>query len=166
MMNANESTQAEVLNVIRKLLETYQKRDIDGLMSLMAADDDLFMFGTNIDEKRQGRNEFKAQAERDGAQTEALAFKSLALKSDGMVVGWGDSFGTGAETPPTGLSDVIAIAAGRCIIAELISRSKAKGIPLKLQVLKVNSGAKRLYERLGLKVIGESSTHLQMEMSI
>jgi ketosteroid isomerase-like protein len=74
MMNANESTQAEVLNVISKLLETYQKRDIDGLMSLMAADDDLFMFGTNIDEKRQGRNEFKAQAERDWAQTEALAF--------------------------------------------------------------------------------------------
>jgi alpha-tubulin suppressor-like RCC1 family protein len=37
---------------------------------------------------------------------------SLALKSDGTVVGWGDAFGSGAETPPASLSNVAAIAAG------------------------------------------------------
>ena len=36
---------------------------------------------------------------------------SLALKSDGTVVGWG-SYGSGQATPPAGLSDVVAIAAG------------------------------------------------------
>src|ERR671922_136910 len=36
---------------------------------------------------------------------------SLALKSDGTVVGWGSSFGLGAETPPAGLSGVVAISA-------------------------------------------------------
>ena len=72
-MNKNETIQAEVLSVINKFTETYQKRDMDGLMSLFAADDDLFAFGTNIDEKRQGRDEFKYQLERDWSQMEALA---------------------------------------------------------------------------------------------
>jgi ketosteroid isomerase-like protein len=74
MMNANETIQAEVLNVIGQLTEKYKNRDLDGLMNLVAADDDLFMFGTNIDERRQGQDEFERQAERDWSQTEALAF--------------------------------------------------------------------------------------------
>jgi len=73
-MDANETVQAEVLDVVNRLAQTYEKRDIGGLMNLVAADDDLFLFGTNIDERRQGRNEFQRQAQRDWAQTEALAF--------------------------------------------------------------------------------------------
>jgi len=37
-------------------------------------------------------------------------FHSLALKSDGTIVGWGDSY---YATPPAGLSNVVAIAAGQ-----------------------------------------------------
>lgn len=73
-MKANATTEAAVLAVMNKFMETYQKRDIEGLMSTLALDDDLFLFGTGIDEKRIGRAEFKFQAERDWAQTEALAF--------------------------------------------------------------------------------------------
>ena len=42
----------------------------------------------------------------------APSFYSLALKSDGTVVGWGTDAGTGAATPPAGLTDVVAISAG------------------------------------------------------
>lgn len=73
-MKANAQTEAAVLGVLDKFMETYQKRDIEGMMSLLPSDDDLFLFGTGMDEKRTGRDEFKLQAERDWSQTEALAF--------------------------------------------------------------------------------------------
>ena len=73
-MKANGKTEAAVLAVLNKFMESYKKRDIDGLLALLAPDDDIFMFGTGIDEKRIGREQFRFQAERDWAQTEALAF--------------------------------------------------------------------------------------------
>lgn len=73
-MKANEKTEAAVLAVLNKFMQTYRKRDIDGLMALFAPDDDQFLFGTGIDEKRIGRDQIRFQAERDWAQTEALAF--------------------------------------------------------------------------------------------
>jgi ketosteroid isomerase-like protein len=73
-MKANAKTEAAVLAVLNRFMETYRKRDIEGLMSLLAPDDDLFLFGTGIDEKRIGRDQFRLQAERDWSQTEALAF--------------------------------------------------------------------------------------------
>jgi ketosteroid isomerase-like protein len=74
MMKANGKTESQVLAVLDKFLETYQKRDIEGLMGLFAPDDDQIMFGTGADEKRIGRDQIKFQAERDWSQTEALAF--------------------------------------------------------------------------------------------
>ena len=41
----------------------------------------------------------------------AGAYHSLALRSDGTVIGWGDNF-YGESTPPTNLNNVIAISAG------------------------------------------------------
>ena len=73
-MKANGKTEAAVLAVLDKFLETYQERDIEGLMGLFAPDDDQVMFGTGIDEKRIGRDQIRFQAERDWSQTEALAF--------------------------------------------------------------------------------------------
>lgn len=73
-MKANAKTEAAVLDVMNKFLETYQERDIDGLMAVFAPDDDQVMFGTGIDEKRIGREQIRFQAERDWAQTEALTF--------------------------------------------------------------------------------------------
>jgi hypothetical protein len=74
IMKANAQTEVAVLGVLDKFMETYKRRDIEGMMSLLPSDDDLFLFGTGMDEKRTGRDEFKLQAERDWSQTEALAF--------------------------------------------------------------------------------------------
>jgi ribosomal protein S18 acetylase RimI-like enzyme len=55
---------------------------------------------------------------------------------------------------------------GRGIGSELICRiiedADARGLAVKLQALKVNSGAIRLYERLGFVLVEESDTHFQM----
>jgi ketosteroid isomerase-like protein len=74
-MKANAKTEAAVLAVFDKFMADYQKRDIEGLMSLLAPDDDIFLFGTGVDEKRIGRAQFRLQAERDWSQTDTLAFK-------------------------------------------------------------------------------------------
>ena len=76
-MKADAKTEAAVVAVMNKFTTAYQKRDMEGLMSTISPDDDVFLFGTGIDEKRTGQDEFRFQAERDWAQTEALAF-SLA----------------------------------------------------------------------------------------
>jgi ketosteroid isomerase-like protein len=73
-MKANAETEAAVRAVVNKFMAAYEKRDIQGLMSLLSPDDDILLFGTGIDEKRIGREQFKFQAERDWSQTEALAF--------------------------------------------------------------------------------------------
>jgi ribosomal protein S18 acetylase RimI-like enzyme len=56
---------------------------------------------------------------------------------------------------------------GRGIGTELIRRlfvsADHNGIPVKLQVLKVNSRARELYERLGFVQTGHTKTHFQME---
>lgn len=50
---------------------------------------------------------------------------------------------------------------GTAVMGELLGEAREKQIPLRLQVLKVNP-ARRLYERLGFAVIGETDTHYQM----
>ena len=60
-MKANAKTEAAVLDVMNKFLETYQERDIDGLMAVFAPDDDQVMFGTGIDEKRIGREQIRSR---------------------------------------------------------------------------------------------------------
>jgi hypothetical protein len=48
------------------------------------------------------------------------------------------------------------------LIRRLCDQADAANLPLELQVLKVNP-ARRLYERLGLTVIGETDTHYLMQ---
>ncbi len=51
---------------------------------------------------------------------------------------------------------------GRKILEEQLKENQKKGIRTILQVFKDNP-AKRLYEKLGFKVYGETETHYQME---
>ena len=70
-MEADAQTEAEVMAVLNKLAESYTNRDWESLRAVLAPDPDVFMFGTQADEKRIGLAEIKAQAERDWSQTEA-----------------------------------------------------------------------------------------------
>jgi ribosomal protein S18 acetylase RimI-like enzyme len=51
---------------------------------------------------------------------------------------------------------------GTELITALLDKAAQKGIPVTLQVLKVNA-ARRLYERLGFTIGGETSTHYLMK---
>jgi ADP-ribose pyrophosphatase YjhB (NUDIX family) len=50
---------------------------------------------------------------------------------------------------------------GTCILRSILARAAECRLPVDLQVLKVNP-AQRLYERIGFRKTGESTTHIQM----
>jgi len=50
---------------------------------------------------------------------------------------------------------------GTWLLRRLLRQARGEGIPVDLEVLKVNP-ARRLYERLGFAVTGETDTHWQM----
>lgn len=52
---------------------------------------------------------------------------------------------------------------GTAILRTVISGSLAKRVPLRLQVLRINTRARRLYEQPGFVVTGNTDTHLNME---
>jgi len=54
---------------------------------------------------------------------------------------------------------------GSYLIRQLCDEADAAGVPLELQVLKVNP-AKRLYERMGLVTTGETETHYLMRRPV
>jgi ribosomal protein S18 acetylase RimI-like enzyme len=51
---------------------------------------------------------------------------------------------------------------GTCVLGDLLRQAKDLGVPMTLQVFCVNTGARQLYERLGLRVIVETPTHYRM----
>ena len=52
---------------------------------------------------------------------------------------------------------------GAHLMKDILKESKQKGIPIRLQVLKVNNRAKVFYERIGFSVTDETETHHKME---
>jgi ribosomal protein S18 acetylase RimI-like enzyme len=52
---------------------------------------------------------------------------------------------------------------GTRILETVAESGRSRGLPTRLQVLKVNP-ARRLYERLGFKEVGETPTHYIMEL--
>jgi uncharacterized protein (TIGR02246 family) len=73
-MNADQQTGAAVMAVLNRFCEAYVTRDVDRLLSLFAADDDVLVIGTGQDERRVGRPAIRAQVERDWAQSDACRF--------------------------------------------------------------------------------------------
>lgn len=74
-MKANAQTEADVKAALARLAECYAKRDLEGLLALMAPDADHVMYGTQADEKRVGLEEIKRQAQRDWSQTDAASME-------------------------------------------------------------------------------------------
>lgn len=88
-MRTNVQTEAEVMDVIQAFMETYARRDRDGLMALFAQDPDSVLIGTGVDEKRVGTREIEAQANRDWAQSEYAFFELVNYDISGAgPVAW------------------------------------------------------------------------------
>jgi uncharacterized protein (TIGR02246 family) len=86
-MQASPSTQAAVQATLQQWKDAYSRRDVDGALAVMAPDADVVGIGTGPDEWRVGPEAFKAQIERDFAQSEALSvdYKPLVVSEAGPV---------------------------------------------------------------------------------
>jgi ribosomal protein S18 acetylase RimI-like enzyme len=51
---------------------------------------------------------------------------------------------------------------GAALVRRVVEEAEARHVPVRLHVLKVNVGARRLYQRLGFVVVGETETHYDM----
>lgn len=54
---------------------------------------------------------------------------------------------------------------GTVLMKRILGEAQVRGVPVRLQVLRTNTPARRFYERLGFSVSGETDTHFQMERS-
>jgi ketosteroid isomerase-like protein len=86
-MKASPRTQAAVQATLQQWKDAYSRRDMDGALAVMAPDADVLGIGTGPDEWRVGPAEFKAQLERDFAQSEALSvdYEPLVVSEAGPV---------------------------------------------------------------------------------
>ena len=86
-MRASPSTQAAVQATLQQWKDAYSRRDLDGALAVMAPDDDVVGIGTGPDEWRVGPAAFRAQLERDLAQSEALSvdYEPLVVSEAGPV---------------------------------------------------------------------------------
>jgi ribosomal protein S18 acetylase RimI-like enzyme len=51
---------------------------------------------------------------------------------------------------------------GAALVRSVVAEAEAARLPAGLRVLKVNVGARRLYQRLGFVIVGETETHYDM----
>ena len=86
-MNANTQVETAVKAVMQNLTDAYAQRDRERLRALFAPDPDVVMYGTGADEKRIGLDAIVSQAERDWAQSEAVAmnFTWVSVSAAGSV---------------------------------------------------------------------------------
>jgi ketosteroid isomerase-like protein len=89
-MNASPQTQAAVQATLQQWKDAYTQRDLDRALAVIAPDDDVVGIGTGPDEWRVGPEEFRAQIERDFAQSEALSlnYEPLVCRRPARWPGW------------------------------------------------------------------------------
>ena len=61
--------------VVNQFVEAFTKRDLNGILALLAPDPDVVFIGTGADEKRLGLADVKALFERDLTQSEEQFIK-------------------------------------------------------------------------------------------
>jgi ribosomal protein S18 acetylase RimI-like enzyme len=110
-------------------------------------------------------DEFQVQFFRDHFQPERLQIIEL----DGVAVGV-IGFDTNAERLYIGPFEVDPDVQGRGVgsaaMTQVLAIANGASVPATLQVLQVNPDAKRLYERLGFEVAGETDTHVLMRRPV
>ena len=86
-MNASPQTQAAVQATLQQWKDAYTQRDLDRALAVIAPNDDVVGIGTGPEEWRVGPEEFRAQIERDFAQSEALSlhYEPLVVSEAGPV---------------------------------------------------------------------------------
>jgi ketosteroid isomerase-like protein len=86
-MKADAVTEKEVTDVLNKFIETYSKRNLEGLMSLVAPDPDACLIDIEPDEKRVGLDAIKSQLARDWSQYEASTYEInwISISAAGAV---------------------------------------------------------------------------------
>lgn len=65
--------EATVIGALNDLMDVWESRDVDAILSHFAPSSTLSMYGTGADEKRVGLDEIRFQIERDFAQSESFS---------------------------------------------------------------------------------------------
>jgi len=86
-MRPDPKTEAEVMEVLARVVDAAGRRDVEAAMALFADDPDVFLYGTGVDEARKGHAEIRAQIERDISQSDAWSWtlRQQSISSAGPV---------------------------------------------------------------------------------
>jgi class 3 adenylate cyclase len=86
-MKADPRTEAEVMQVFSRMVETMSSGDADGAVALFANDPEVFLLGTGADESRRGIAAIREQIMRDLGQADSLswAFGPQEISAAGSV---------------------------------------------------------------------------------
>jgi class 3 adenylate cyclase len=86
-MRPDPRTQAEVTEVLARIVDAAGRRDVEAAMAFFADDPDSFLYGTGVDESRKGLAEIRAQIERDLSQSDAWSWTlgQQSISSAGSV---------------------------------------------------------------------------------
>ncbi len=86
-MKADRKTEAEVVAVINRFIETYTRADVEGTLALLAPDPDVTMIGTGADEEIVGIDQVRMQIKRDYSQAGSISIKQgpIAVSAAGTV---------------------------------------------------------------------------------
>lgn len=69
------ATEANVIGALNELMEVWEERDVDAILSFFAPSPTVSLYGTGADEKRVGLDEIREQIDRDFSQSESLSCK-------------------------------------------------------------------------------------------
>jgi ribosomal protein S18 acetylase RimI-like enzyme len=141
------------------------------LREVTDADND-FMF----DVKRSGMREYVASTfgEWNDAEQRARFESLLTPQYDRIVVTTHGDIGTLCVTwdsDPVFLAGIYLAPAARgaglgsAIIGDILDHARQLDRIVQLRVLRTNTPARRLYERLGFRLVGDTDTHLVMQVS-
>jgi class 3 adenylate cyclase len=86
-MRPDARTQAEVTDVLARMVDAAGRRDVEAAMTMFADDADVFLYGTGVDEARKGPAEIREQIERDLSQSETWSWTlgQQSISSAGAV---------------------------------------------------------------------------------
>ena len=86
-MKADNMTHSEVNAVLKGIFDAYKKRNLQGMLALIASDPDVLVVGSGEDELAIGSSEFGKSVGLDWAQSESASvnFKDVAVSAAGSV---------------------------------------------------------------------------------